>query len=106
MVGKERGGQGATMRVLKAITVIMAVLIIVGTATLAVLITKRLAGPPARIGDGIAVRLEEPPGSEIAAIASEGPGELALLLRGGGPDRVVVVDLASGRVRARIGVSR
>ncbi len=94
------------MRTLKAITVIMAVLIIVGTVTLAVLIAKRLAGPPAASGEAIAVRLDEPPASEIVAIASEGPGQLALLLHGGGPDRVVVVDLASGGVRARIGLSR
>jgi hypothetical protein len=94
------------MQALKAITVIMAVLIIAGTVTLAVLIAKRLAGPPGRIGDEIAIRLDEPPASEIAAIAGDGPGQLALLLHGGGPDRVVVVDLASGRVRARIGFSR
>ena len=94
------------MRALKAITVIMAVLIIVGTVALAVLIGQRLAGPPGKIGGEIAIRLDEPPASTIAAIASEGPGQVALLLHGGGPDRVVVVDLASGRVRARIGVSR
>ncbi|MCA7119571.1 MAG: hypothetical protein LGL72_09210 [Acidibrevibacterium sp.] len=94
------------MRTLKAITIIMAVLIIVGTATLAVLIAKRLAGPPSMTGAEVAIRLDEPPASEIAAIASEGPDQVALLLHGGGPDRVVVVDLAHARVRARIGVNR
>ncbi len=92
------------MRALKTLTLVMAVMIVAGTATLAVLIVRRVAIPVS--GASATIRLDEPPSSEIAAIASEGPGQLALLLRGGGPDRVVVVDLASGKVRARIGINR
>jgi hypothetical protein len=93
------------MRALKAITIIMAVMIVVGTVTLAFLIVRRVSAVSPAPGREVAVGLDEPAGSAIAAIASAGPGEVALLLHGGGPDRVVVIDLASGRVRGRVSVS-
>jgi hypothetical protein len=86
-------------RALKLATVVMGVLIILGTLTLAVLIARRLAGAEAPAPAGV-VRLVEPAGSRIAGIAAEG-GRLMVLVTGGGPDRVRVLnvrDLPAGGV--------
>jgi hypothetical protein len=49
--------------------------------------------------------LDEPAGTHIAGVSML-PDRLAVQLQGGGPDRVVVVDSRSGRVIARVGLSR
>ncbi len=85
------------MRALQAAVVFMGVLIVAGVATIAVVIVQRVSGagqvtPPAV--------LDEPPGTRIAGIAAASD-RLAVQLQGGGPDRVVVLDIRTGRVLAR-----
>lgn len=86
------------MRALKAAVVIMGVLIIVGVMFVGTVIVRRsLAPAPGTAGTRVAeMVLDEPPGTHIAEI-SPLPEGTALRLEGGGPDRVVVVDLRSGR---------
>ena len=85
---------------LKFAVIAMGVLIVVGVATLAVLIVRRVT--PAG-GRSTAVTLGEPAGTAIAGTALSGD-RISVQLHGGGPDRVVVLDAASGRVVARVGV--
>lgn len=90
------------MRFLKVLVIVMGVLIVVATTALVVLIARRIGGAgPAPTA--IAVLLDEPAGTRIAAIASAGE-RLAVQLQGGGPDRVVLVDPRSGAVAGRIGL--
>ena len=49
--------------------------------------------------------LDEPTGTRIAGVSAL-PDRLAVQLQGGGPDRVVVVDMRSGRVLGRVGLAR
>ena len=80
------------MRALKAAVALMGVLIVVGTTTLIVLLVLRVGGAstPADIV------VEEPAGTRVGAV-SAGADRLVVLLQGGGPDRVVILDLRSGR---------
>ena len=90
------------MRFLKVLTVGMGVLIVVATTVLVILIARRIGG----VGPGpasVAVLLDEPAGTRIAAIASAGD-RLAVQLQGGGADRVVLVDPRTGAVTGRIGL--
>jgi hypothetical protein len=102
-------GDGA-LRALKVAVVVMGVLIVVGVAALGVLIAHRMSGAPRPTTSAPAIDaavastiLDEPPGTHVAstALAAE---RLALTLQGGGPDRVVILDLRSGRVVARVGL--
>jgi Family of unknown function (DUF6476) len=90
------------MRFLKVLTIGMGVLILVATTVLVVVIARRIggAGTPAT---ALAVLLDEPAGTRIAAIASAGD-RLAVQLQGGGADRVVLVDPRTGAVAGRIGL--
>jgi hypothetical protein len=90
------------MRLLTGITAFMAVLIVLGTALLGVLIVRRLNAAAPAHG---AMRLDEPAGTRLLGIAATQNG-LALALTGGGPDRVVVLDPATLRERARLTVDR
>ncbi len=87
-----------SLRILKFVTILLGVLIVLGTTVVGVTIVKRLSEPaaPARI----AATLDEPEGTRIAAIAAT-QDRLALHLQGGGPDRVVLLDPRTG---ARTGV--
>ena len=90
------------MRFLKVLTIGMGVLILVATTVLVVVIARRIGGagtPP----PSVAVLLDEPAGTRIAAIASAGD-RLAVQLQGGGADRVVLVDPRTGAVAGRIGL--
>ena len=89
------------MRMLKLAVVVMAVLIVLGVTTIAVVITKRLStasGPP------MAAVLDEPAGTHIVGV-SLASDRVALQLQGGGPDRVVVLEQGSGRVVGRAGLA-
>lgn len=91
------------MRGLALAVVVMGVVIVAGTATLGVMIAHRPSPPPpppAR--DAV---LDEPAGTRIAGISAL-PDRLAVWLQGGGPDRVVVVDLRTGQVVGRAGLAR
>ena len=91
------------MRVLLAAVVGMGLLIVAGVAVVAVTLVQRGfagSGAPANIS------LREPPGTRITAATSLGPDRILLQLSGGAPDRVVVVDLKTGRIAATIGLAQ
>jgi hypothetical protein len=89
------------MRFLKIVTIVMAVLIVVGTTVLLVVIARRIGAPA--VPASVAVLLDEPAGTRIAGIASAGD-RLAVRLEGGGADRVVLLDARTGAVAGRIGL--
>lgn len=89
------------MRALKILTAVMGVLIIAGVVTLGVVLSNRLAVPHA----AAPAVLDEPSGTRIAQVSATGD-RAVLLLQGGGPDRLVVIDLRSGTLIARLGLSR
>ncbi len=84
------------MRALKILTAVMAVMIVAGVVVLGITISKRMNAPKA----STPAQFDEPAGTAIAQISAAGD-RLALLLHGGGPDRVVVLDLRDGSVIAR-----
>lgn len=94
-------GAGA-LRALKVAVVVMGVLIVGGTALLGVLIAGRMSGRPGRTASAI---LDEPPGTRLIGASLAGQ-RLALALHGAGPDRVVVVDVPTGHVVARVSLRR
>jgi hypothetical protein len=99
---------GSGMRALKVATVAMGVLILVGTAVIVVTIVKRTMSGSAPAGlpeKAFAAVLDEPSGTAIVGIASV-RDRLAVQLHGGGADRVVLIDPASGVVVGRIGLAR
>ncbi|MBU6499959.1 MAG: hypothetical protein KGL55_13820 [Rhodospirillales bacterium] len=94
------------MRMLKIAVVVMGVLILGGTATLVTLLVRRaMPAAPTATPNLPPALLDEPAGTRIAG-ASALADRVVLRLQGGGPDRVVVVDLRSGRVVGRIGLAR
>ena len=94
------------MRVLQAAVIVMGVLILGGTAAVIGIIVHRAGAPrtPALTRPGPVV-LDEPAGTHIAA-ATAMDERLVLQLAGGGPDRVVVLDLRGGAVLARVALAR
>jgi hypothetical protein len=93
------------MRGLKAAVIIMGVLIVVGVVVLAVALVEKFGTAASLAGaNAPPPLLDEPAGTHIASSALTGE-RLALVLTGGGPDRVVVFDLARGRVAARIALA-
>jgi hypothetical protein len=90
------------MRALKALTIVMGVLIVGGTAILGVMVARRLGGGSTA---PVSLVLDEPAGTRIAGIAAAGD-RLAVQLQGGGPDRVVLVDPHSGATAGRIALAR
>jgi hypothetical protein len=110
------------MRALKIATIIMGVLIILGTTGLIIGVARRSASPsstsvvavPASPASSAAVSalpasvsavLDEPIGTRIAGIVAV-RDRLAVQLQGGGVDRVVLVDPATGVVSGRISLAR
>ena len=88
------------MRALQALVIVMGVLIVAGMATIAITLVHRSGTPSGPLPDLV---LSEPPGTQIAAVSAFG-ARLAVLLRGGGADRVVIVDARGGIVgRIRLG---
>ena len=92
-----------SLKVLKFITVLLGVLIILGTTVVGVTIVKRMSEPAAPTQ--AAVTLDEPAGTRIAAIAAT-QDRLALHLQGGGPDRVVLLDPRTGARTGSIVLAR
>ncbi|MBC7636049.1 MAG: hypothetical protein H7251_10650 [Acetobacteraceae bacterium] len=82
------------MRALKILTVVMGVMIIVGVVALGVVMTQRLGGSGA--ASAVSATLDEPTGTIIAGIAATAD-RIAIQLRGGGPDRVVLIDPKTGK---------
>ena len=91
------------MAFLKVAVVVMAVLIVGGTATLIVLVAKRSTAP-AGLPDVVTAVLQEPEGSRIAAIAAL-QDRLAIQVQGGGTDRVLLIDPRTGAVAGRISLA-
>jgi hypothetical protein len=89
------------MRALKAATIIMGVLIVVGTGALVAIIVRRSAAPPVTVAPNTTVTLQAPPGTHIAGVAAV-QDRLAVQLQGGGEDRVIFVDPHSGKVTGQV----
>ena len=91
------------MAALKAAVIGMAVLIVAGVTVIVVTLIHRMTAPQATAMVG--TTLDEPAGTRIAG-ASAASDRLAVTLQGGGPDRVLVVDLHTGRIVARTSLAR
>ncbi|MSP02698.1 MAG: hypothetical protein EXR07_16860 [Acetobacteraceae bacterium] len=103
---------GSGARAVKIAAIVMGVLILAGTAVVIATIVKRVAiGPlPGTITTALpektfAAVLDEPAGTAIEAIAQV-RDRLAVRLRGGGADRVLLIDPATGAVVGRISLAR
>jgi hypothetical protein len=90
------------MRGLQAAVILMGVLIVLGVGVIGVTIARRLGAPAA---GPVALVLDEPAGTRMMGAAAAGD-RLAVLLQGGGPDRVVLVDPRTGAVAGRVGLAR
>ena len=90
------------MRALKIAMAVMGVLIVAGTVLLVTLIVRRSAAPGAIAA---LVLLDEPAGTRIEGVSLQ-PDRLAVQLRGGGPDRIVLLDVQGGRVVGRVGLAQ
>ena len=113
--------QGA--RALLALVIFMGVLIVAGTTGLVAVVIHRLAHPhppvlaassqggvpvpgqaPVPLVAATAIQ-QEPAGTRIGSVVRQSDTVLAIVLTGGGPDRVLVWDLASGRALTEIRVT-
>lgn len=96
------------MRLLTIATVVMGVLIVLGTIGLLVALARRGAVPaPVATAPGpgpLAAILAEPEGTRIVAVTAV-QDRLAVQLQGGGADRIVLVDPRSGVVTGRISLA-
>lgn len=84
----------------------MGILIVAGVTVIVVTMVQRmssLSGPNASVQ---ALVLDEPAGSRIASASMGAADRLTIQLGGGGPDRVLIVDLKSGRVIGRVALAR
>lgn len=90
------------MRALKVAVAVMGVLFIGGFATLVTLLVQRMSSGTGGIASAV---LDQPVGTRIAA-ASAAQDRLVVQLQGGGPDRVIVLDVRSGRVLGTVGLAR
>lgn len=90
------------MRALKILVVVMGVLIVAGTVTLAVMIVKRAGGGPgASAGAYQTLALGENPGARIIGVAAAND-RLALLMSRDGQEWVVLVDPKTNQLTGRI----
>lgn len=102
---------GPNLALMKSIVIGLGVVILLGLGVIVVTIVNRMAGTSSEAevaqpaapagGDFGAVGIAAPAGTRIAG-AVGGQGMVLLTLSGGGePDRVVVLDAATGRERGR-----
>ena len=91
------------MGVVKVLAVVMGVLIIIGSTVVVVTIIKRSTGESSAAN--IAVVLDEPAGTRIGGIAATSD-QLAVLLQGAGPDRIVLVNSRTGAEAGTIALAR
>jgi hypothetical protein len=97
---------GGGMRALKIATIVMGALIVLGTAVILTTIVRRtIVGPAGAPEKAYTAMLDEPAGTTIAGITSV-RDRLAVQLRGGGVDRVLLIDSGSGMVVGRISLAR
>jgi len=91
------------MRALLVLTVVMGVLIVAGVGVVAVTIMHRMGGAtPHALAGGV---LDEPAGTHILSVTAYGD-RLAVVLQGGGADRIVLFDPVTGRSLGRISLTR
>ena len=102
---------GDGMRALKIVTVVMGVLIIVGTIGLLAALVRRGGQPPrsptavaTAAGANLEVTLTEPEGTRIVTVTAV-DDRLAVQLQGGGPDRIVLIDPHSGAEVGRVALA-
>jgi hypothetical protein len=94
------------MQALKVATIVMGVMILLGTTALFVVIGRRLSHPvPPPTKAAASLVLDEPAGTRIATIIAV-QDRLALQLQGGGPDRVVLIDPRSGAKAGEVSLAR
>ncbi|MDR3533368.1 MAG: hypothetical protein P4L90_22770 [Rhodopila sp.] len=96
------------MRALKIATIVMGVLIVMGTVGLIIGVARRSSAPVAPVAAlpaSVAAVLDEPAGTRIAGIVAV-QDRLAVQLQGGGVDRVVLVDPRTGAVAGQISLAR
>jgi hypothetical protein len=113
-MGTGQAGGGGT-RALKFVTIVMGVLILVGTTVVVVTIVKRsvsgpsdYAGLPEKVVPPetvVRLVLDEPAGTSIVGIVSL-RDRLAVQLRGGGVDRVLLINPVSGATAGTISLTR
>ena len=89
------------MRAMLTLVIAMGLLIVAGVAVVAVTLVSRLESP----GKAPSLVLDQPAGTRIAGASLAG-NRLAVVLQGGGPDRVVVVDATSGRTLGGVRLAR
>ena len=78
----------------------MGVLILVATTVVVVKMVKDVVAGPASV-TLTTTMLRQPPGSHIVTIAAV-DGRLSILLNGGGPDRILFVDPATGKIAGQL----
>ena len=93
------------MRGLMALVAVMSVLIVAGLAVIGVTVAHRLTHTAVPAGAPSSIALDEPTGTQMVGVSSLGD-RLAILLHGGGPDRVLVVSAESGRLLGTIRLAR
>jgi hypothetical protein len=98
---------GDGMRALKVAVVVMGILIVAGTVALVIAIARRSASPVVSTAPlpAFSAVLSEPAGTRVAGIAAV-RDRLAIQLQGGGADRVVLIDPASGSITGRISLAQ
>jgi hypothetical protein len=112
MPAERKALMGGGMRALKIATVVMGVLIVLGTIGLLVALARRGAAPASSTAASmgavataprtkLAVTLAEPEGTRIVTVTAL-QDRLAVQLQGGGPDRIVFLDPHSGAEVGRI----
>lgn len=90
------------MRGLKIAVIVMGVLIVAGVAVIIGTLITRVAAPQGALAEMV---LDEPAGTTIAAVSGP-PERLVVQLRGGGPDRAVVLDLGRNRRVGAVALAR
>ena len=91
------------MRGLLALVIGMGVLIVLGVGVVATTIVRRMAPP--EVAASRPVLLDEPAGTRMVSAGAAGE-RVAVVLQGGGPDRLVLVDLRTGAVAGRVALAR
>ena len=87
------------MRALLVLVIGMGVLIVVGVGVIAVTIIHRMGGAaPHALAGGV---LDEPAGTHIVGTSAYGD-RLAVVLQGGGVDRIALFDPSTGRTLGHI----
>ena len=97
---------GGGLRALKIVTIMMGVLIVIGTTVVVVTIARRTISGPATLPEKtFAAVLDQPAGTAIVGITSV-RDRLAVQLHGGGADRVILIDPTSGALVGQVSLAR